>query len=101
MLQIADVLAVGGGKLDAGAAATTAVTIEPATLAFGVIGTGTLPVSRTLKITNTSKITGSYGVDIVPSQRDTRATPHPVSADHLARSGPERYADRSAGGPET
>lgn len=48
-LITAGVMDVGAGKLDAASAVRTNVTIEPAVLSFGVIGTGTLP-SRGLRI---------------------------------------------------
>jgi uncharacterized protein (TIGR03437 family) len=49
----ARVTAVGAGKLNAGDAVRTNVTVSPATLDFGVVGTGALP-SIPLSITNNS-----------------------------------------------
>ncbi len=42
----------GAGKLDAGAAVGAAVTTDPATLSFGVLSSGSLPLTRRLQITN-------------------------------------------------
>ena len=49
----AGVTAVGGGKLDAGKAVQTTVTVEPASLSFGDVGSAALPVAQRLTITNT------------------------------------------------
>ena len=70
----ASVTAVGGGKLNAGAAFAVQATCQPAVLSFGVIGPGTLPISRTLRITNTGNASASYGVRVEPRQSDFRAT---------------------------
>lgn len=51
---------MGAGKLDAGAAVSTNVTIQPATLSFGFIG-GNFPSTEKLTITNT----GSTSVNLV------------------------------------
>lgn len=45
---------VGAGKLDALAAVNTAVTVEPSTVSFGVLGAGMLPLARELRISNTA-----------------------------------------------
>ncbi|HSW49387.1 MAG TPA: S8 family serine peptidase, partial [Bryobacteraceae bacterium] len=42
----------GAGKLDAGAAVNALVASDPATLSFGVLSTGSLPLTRQLQITN-------------------------------------------------
>ena len=49
----AGVTAVGGGKLDAGNAVQTTVTVEPASLSFGDVESAALPVAQRLTITNT------------------------------------------------
>ena len=48
----ARVNSMGAGKLNAGDAVNVAATLDPATISFGVIGTASLPISRTLNITN-------------------------------------------------
>src|SRR5579883_2167410 len=53
-------VSMGAGKLNAGAAVTNTITIEPATLSFGILSSGSLPLSQKLKITNT----GSSAVNL-------------------------------------
>jgi uncharacterized protein (TIGR03437 family) len=54
-------ISMGAGKLNAGAAVTNTVTIEPATLSFGLItSASTFPATQQLKITNT----GSAGLSL-------------------------------------
>jgi minor extracellular serine protease Vpr len=43
---------LGAGKLDAGAAVSALVTSDPATVSFGVLRSGSLPMNRQLQITN-------------------------------------------------
>jgi len=43
---------MGNGLLNAGAAVAASVTVEPATVSFGVVNTATFPVSQTLTVTN-------------------------------------------------
>ena len=62
----ADVTAAGGGRLDAAAAVTNGITIEPATLSFGVIGQISLPVQQALRITNTSSAPVNLAFTITP-----------------------------------
>jgi uncharacterized protein (TIGR03437 family) len=52
VLTPVDVRWLGGGKLDAGAAAGAAVTIEPATLSFGALTASSIPQSISLSLTN-------------------------------------------------
>ena len=47
-----DVQWVGGGVLDAGAAAGATITAEPATISLGYVKSGVLPVSKAITITN-------------------------------------------------
>jgi len=49
-----DVRGVGAGKINAEAALKTTVTVSPATLSFGELRAGSLPLSRQLQITNVS-----------------------------------------------
>ena len=53
-LGTANVLEVGGGRLDAGAAVASNVTIEPSTVSFGVLNGSNLPKSQQFVITNFS-----------------------------------------------
>jgi uncharacterized protein (TIGR03437 family) len=62
----ARVTAVGAGKLNAADAVRTNVTVSPATLDFGVVGTGALP-SIALRVTNNS--TSALQLSVQP--RDT------------------------------
>ena len=48
----AGVNSVGAGKLSVGDAVNAAATLDPATISFGPIGAGALPIRRTLNITN-------------------------------------------------
>lgn len=59
---------VGSGKVDAGAAVKSNVSIEPATVSFGNVTTAPLPISKTVTVTNL----GSSGVSLqlAVSQRD-------------------------------
>jgi uncharacterized protein (TIGR03437 family) len=66
----ARVTAVGAGKLNAGDAVRTNVTVSPATLDFGVVGTGALP-SLALRITNNS--TSALQLTVQPRDTDRNA----------------------------
>jgi uncharacterized protein (TIGR03437 family) len=56
---------VGAGKLSVGDAVNVSATLDPATISFGAIGAGALPIRRTLNITNvgTSSATFNFAVD--------------------------------------
>ena len=43
---------IGAGMLDAGAAAGATLTAEPATVSFGILQSGTLPISKAITLTN-------------------------------------------------
>jgi uncharacterized protein (TIGR03437 family) len=45
---------IGAGLLDAGAATSATVTAEPATVSFGILQSGSLPISKTITLTNIS-----------------------------------------------
>ncbi len=49
----ANVLSVGAGRLDAGAAMNAMVTSEPSSISFGVLNGITLPVQKSITLTNT------------------------------------------------
>ncbi len=75
-LGTANVLEVGGGRLDAGAAVTSNVTIEPATVSFGVLSGGNLPKSQRFVLTNFSggALTLSLSVNRVSGDAATQLT---------------------------
>jgi uncharacterized protein (TIGR03437 family) len=64
----ARVNAVGAGKLSVGDAVNAAATLDPATISFGPIGAGSLPIRRTLNITNVGGATATF--TFAPQQRD-------------------------------
>jgi minor extracellular serine protease Vpr len=57
-----DTQSLGSGLLDAGAAASATVSVNPATLSFGAIGSGSLPKSKTLTVTNSGSGTVSLAL---------------------------------------
>jgi len=67
----APVTAVGAGKLDAGKAVSTTVTVEPASLSFGAIGRTTLPVAIRLTLTNTGSSSATLNLALQPGTPDT------------------------------
>jgi uncharacterized protein (TIGR03437 family) len=46
---------VGNGLLNAGAAVAASVTVEPATISFGVLNNATFPIAKTLTVSNVGK----------------------------------------------
>jgi uncharacterized protein (TIGR03437 family) len=46
---------MGAGDLDAGAAITANITAVPSTVSFGILNSATLPISKTITLTNISK----------------------------------------------
>jgi minor extracellular serine protease Vpr len=50
-----DIESVGAGLLDAGTGVSAIVTAEPSSLSFGFLNTGSLPISRSLALTNEGK----------------------------------------------
>lgn len=71
--QTAAVTAAGAGKLDAAAALETSVTVEPATLSFGVLTAASLGSSRTLTVKNAGNARASLSVSVVPRGQATSA----------------------------
>ena len=67
------VTAIGAGKLNAGAAVSSGATSNPATLAFGAITSGALPISRTLNITNSSNASATLSITASPRDADNNA----------------------------
>ena len=56
----ARVNSVGAGKLNAGDAVNVAATLDPATIEFGPLAVASLPISRTLNITNVSNSAATF-----------------------------------------
>jgi uncharacterized protein (TIGR03437 family) len=65
----ARVNSVGAGKLNAGDAVNIAATLEPATISFGLLAAASLPISRTLTITNVSGSAATFNFAV--QARDT------------------------------
>lgn len=70
----ARIAAVGAGKLNAQAAVAVTATAEPATLSFGAVTGGTLPISRTLAITNVGSSAATYNITVNQRDRDNNAS---------------------------
>lgn len=71
--RAASVTAAGAGKLDAAAAVSTNITIEPATLSFGAISQTTLALSRQLILTNTGTAAAILTFTVEPRTADPAA----------------------------
>ena len=67
--QPVTVQGIGAGLLDAGAALNATLTVEPATISFGYLKPGALPITKALKITNTgaTSVTVAVAVPAGPS----------------------------------
>jgi uncharacterized protein (TIGR03437 family) len=57
---------VGAGKLSVGDAVNVSATLDPATISFGAIGAGALPIRRTLNITNVGTSTATFNFAVQP-----------------------------------
>ncbi|MBK5291974.1 MAG: S8 family serine peptidase [Acidobacteriia bacterium] len=68
----ASVLAVGAGKLDAAGPARTTVTVEPATLSFGILAAGALP-SRGFRVNNHGNASANVQLQVRPLRTDPNA----------------------------
>jgi uncharacterized protein (TIGR03437 family) len=73
--------AVGAGKLSVGDAVNVAATLNPATISFGAISAGALPIRRTLNITNvgTSTVTFNFAVQQRDADSNANVTVSPAS----------------------
>ena len=70
----ARVTAMGGGLLDAGAALSTSVTVNPATISFGILkSSSALPASQRLQITNGGSSTVTLALSVSQRDSDTKA----------------------------
>src|SRR5438045_3733789 len=61
---VARVTAVGAGKLNAENAVNAVATLDPATISFGEIAASALPISRTLRITNTGSASATFSLTV-------------------------------------
>jgi uncharacterized protein (TIGR03437 family) len=66
--------AVGAGKLSVGDAVNVGATLDPATISFGAIGAGALPIRRTLNITNVSSSTATFTFAVQQRDADSNAS---------------------------
>ena len=62
----ARVNSVGAGKLSVGDAVNVAATLDPATISFGAIVAGALPIRRTLNITNVGTSSATFNFAVQP-----------------------------------
>lgn len=69
-----DVQWLGGGKLDAGAAAAATATVNPASLSFGALIAGSLPRSKQLTITNSGSAAVNLALGLAPGTGGSGAT---------------------------
>ena len=69
----ASITAAGAGKLDAGAAVGTPITVEPATISFGEISSATFPLSVPLTLTNVTKTPMNLSIQVQPAIQDPLA----------------------------
>jgi uncharacterized protein (TIGR03437 family) len=70
-----DVQSTGAGKLDAGAAVSTTIAFDPPTLSFGVLQSGSLPLTRQLTITNNGSSAVNLTLAVAPGPLSPNAKP--------------------------
>jgi minor extracellular serine protease Vpr len=70
----ARVNAVGAGKLSAVDAVNAGATLEPPTISFGEVAAAALPISRTLRITNTGTASATFSLAVQQRDVDSNAT---------------------------
>ena len=75
----ASVNAVGAGKLSVGDAVNVAATLDPATISFGAIGAGALPIRRTLNITNVGGATATFNFAVQPPNANVTVSPSSIT----------------------
>ena len=68
-----NVLGLGAGRLDAGAATNASVTAEPATVSFGFVKSGVLPVTKPITITNKGTASVTLAAAVAPASPATSA----------------------------
>jgi uncharacterized protein (TIGR03437 family) len=59
-----DIEWIGAGRLDAGAASAANVTAEPSTVSFGILNAATLPITKTITLTNISSSSVSLNASV-------------------------------------
>ena len=91
----ASVNAVGAGKLSVGDAVNVAATLDPATISFGAIGAGALPIRRTLNITNVGASTATFNFAVAAPQCERNC----LALQHHFGAGPEQRDSHSSGQP--
>lgn len=72
--QPVDVQWLGGGRLDAGSAVNATLTVEPATISLGFVRSGSLPITRTLTVTNKGTASVTVAVAVAPNRQAAGAT---------------------------
>ena len=66
---------IGGGKLDAGAALTAAVTCAPVSISFGAqTSASSLPITKTLQVTNNGSNPVTLAITVSPTRPDPNTT---------------------------
>ena len=75
----ASVNSVGAGKLSVGDAVNAAATLDPATISFGAIGAGALPIRRTLNITNAGTSAANFNFAVQPPNASVTVSPSSVT----------------------
>ena len=68
-----DVRAGGAGKLDAGAAAAATITLNPSSISFGALTSASLPVSKTIQVTNTGSAPVSLNASLAAEKASSTA----------------------------
>ena len=69
-----NITATGAGLLDAGAAVNSTVTVTPSSLTFGVLNTGSLPITKQLQIVNTGSGAVSLSVAVAATTQAAGTT---------------------------
>src|SRR5579872_3284382 len=69
-----DVEWLGGGLIDAGAAAGATITAEPATISFGYLKSGVLPITKAITITNKGSGAVNLAVAVVSNKQAAGVT---------------------------
>jgi minor extracellular serine protease Vpr len=65
---------LGAGKLDAGAAVSAVLTANPATVSFGILGSGTLPATRQITIANGGASAVTLSLAVAPGNKSPGTT---------------------------
>jgi uncharacterized protein (TIGR03437 family) len=78
-----NVLGLGAGRLDAGAATNAAVTAEPATVSFGFVKSGVLPITRPITITNKGTASVTLAAAVAQASPATSAATVAVDRESL------------------